>query len=221
MKSLIVPASAANVVLTGDWITGLWILLSKVTKTLELRFFAVNDWVVPTPTAVISRVSGTGWSAFAAVSATLNLFSATFTAKTVDGNLFVTPIPVIVVAAIPIFIVVPLPIGLYVISSPVWKKWLSITNWLFTKSIMVSSSESKTLWNIGLPSFVKLNENLMSLSVPVYVPSCDFNLESVKVTKPTPPVPVSLRLYWNTFVVTAVFAGGVKRSSRSPPDADE
>jgi len=40
-------------------------------------------------------------------------------------------------------------------------------------------------------------------------------------TKPTPPVPVSLKLYWNTFVVIAVFAGGVKRSSISPSDVDE
>ena len=39
-----------------------------------------------------------------------------------DGNLLVTPIPVIVVAAIPMFMVVPPPIGLYVNSSPVWKK---------------------------------------------------------------------------------------------------
>jgi len=35
IKSLTVPASAANVVLTGDWITGLWILLSRVIKALE------------------------------------------------------------------------------------------------------------------------------------------------------------------------------------------
>ena len=66
-----------------------------------------------------------------------------------------------------------------------------------------------------------MNENLISFSVPVYEPSTDFNLESVNVTKPTPPVPVSLKLYCNTLVVTAVFAGGVKRSSISPPEADE
>ena len=48
-----------------------------------------------------------------------------------------------------------------------------------------------------------------------------FNLESVNVTNPTPPVPVSVKLYWNTLVVIAVFAGGVKRSSISPPVADE
>ena len=52
----------------------------------------------------------------------------------------------------------------------------------------------------------------MSFSVPVYEPSADFNLEFVNVTKPTPPVPVSVKLRWNTFVVIAVFAGGVKRS---------
>ena len=52
----------------------------------------------------------------------------------------------------------------------------------------------------------------MSFSVPVYEPSADFNLESVNVTKPTPPVPDSLKLYWNTLVVIAVFAGGFKRS---------
>ena len=61
----------------------------------------------------------------------------------------------------------------------------------------------------------------MSFSVPVYEPSADFNLEFVNVTKPTPPVPVSVKLYWNTLVVIAVFAGGVKRSSISPPVADE
>ena len=55
----------------------------------------------------------------------------------------------------------------------------------------------------------------------MYDPSADFNLESVNVTKPTPPVPVSLKFYCNTLVVTAVFAGGVKRSSISPPEADE
>ena len=43
----------------------------------------------------------------------------------------------------------------------------------------------------------------------------------MKVTKPTPPVPVSVKLYWNTFVVTAVFAGGVNLSSKSPPDVEE
>ena len=76
------------------------------------------------------------------------------------------------------------------------------------------------LWNIASPVFFKLNENLISLSVPVYDPSADFNLESVNVTNPTPPVPVSLKLYWNTLVVIAVFAGGVNRSPIPPPVAD-
>ena len=61
----------------------------------------------------------------------------------------------------------------------------------------------------------------MSFSVPVYEPSIDFNLELVNVTKPTPPPPLSVKLYWNTLVVIAVFAGGVKRSSISPPEAVE
>ena len=61
----------------------------------------------------------------------------------------------------------------------------------------------------------------MSFSVPVYEPSTDFNLESVNVTKPTPPPPLEVKLYWNTFVVIAVFAGGVSRSSKSPPEAVE
>ena len=61
----------------------------------------------------------------------------------------------------------------------------------------------------------------MSFSVPVYEPSADFNLEFVNVTKPTPPVQVSVKLYWNTLVVIAVFAGGVKRISISPHVAEE
>ena len=68
-------------------------------------------------------------------------------------------------------------------------------NVLFVTSTTAASSESNVLWNIGSPVCVKLNENLISLSVPVYVPSADFNLESVNVTNPTPPVPVSLKLY--------------------------
>ena len=60
-------------------------LLSRVTNTLELRLVEVNDWVVPTPTDVISRTLGTVWSASAAVLATLNLFSAILTANTVEG----------------------------------------------------------------------------------------------------------------------------------------
>ena len=59
IKSVSDAASNDSLTSTGDCITGLWILLSRVTKTLELRFFAVNDWVVPTPTAVRSRTLGT------------------------------------------------------------------------------------------------------------------------------------------------------------------
>ena len=94
-------------------------------------------------------------------------------------------------------------------------------NVLFVTSTIAGSSELNVLWNIASPVCFILNENLMSFSVPVYEPSTDFNLESVNVTKPTPPVPVSLKLYWNTFVVMAVFAGGVKRSSISPSGVDE
>ena len=75
-KSVSDSASNVNFTLIGDWITGLWMLLSRVTKTLELRFFAVKDWVVPIPTDVISRTFGTVWSASDAVLANLNLFSA-------------------------------------------------------------------------------------------------------------------------------------------------
>ena len=221
IKSVVVPASNDRLVSIGDCITGLWILLSRVTNTLELRFFEVNEWVVPTPTALISRTDGTGWRASVAVPQTLNLFSAILTAYTVDGSLFVNPNPTTVVAAIPILIVVPAPVGVYVISSPVWKKWLSTINVLFVTSTTDTSDASNVLWNIGSPVCVKLNENLISLSVPVYDPSWAFSLESVNVTNPTPPVPVSVKLYWNTLVVTAVFAGGVKRSSISPPDVDE
>ena len=91
----------------------------------------------------------------------------------------------------------------------------------FVTSTTAASDELNVLWNIGSPACFKGNENLMSFSVPVYEPSADFNLEFVNVTKPTPPVPVSVKLYWNTLVVMAVFAGGVKRSSISPPDAVE
>ena len=94
-------------------------------------------------------------------------------------------------------------------------------NVLFVTSTTAASSELNVLWNIASPACFILNENLISFSVPVYDPSADFNLESVNVTKPTPPVPVSLKLYCNTLVVTAVFAGGVKRCSISPPEADE
>ena len=76
IKSVVVSTSNDSFVWTGDCMTGLWILLSRVTKTLELRFFAVKDWVVPIPTDVISRTFGTVWSASAAVLANLNLFSA-------------------------------------------------------------------------------------------------------------------------------------------------
>ena len=53
------------------------------------------------------------------------------------------------------------------------------------------------MWKIESTVCFKLNENLTSFSVPVYDPSEDFNLESVNVTSPTPPVPDSLKLYWN------------------------
>ena len=91
----------------------------------------------------------------------------------------------------------------------------------FVTSTTAVSDESNVLWNIGSPACFRGNENLISFSVPVYEPSADFNLEFVNVTKPTPPVPVSLKFLWNTLVVIAVFAGGVKRSSISPPDAVE
>ena len=213
--------SDTNVVLTGDWIAGLWILLSRVIKALELRFLDVNAWVVPTPTADTSITLGIVWSASAAVLESLNLFSATLTANTVDGNLFVTPIPLIEVVPIPILIVVPAPVGVYVNSSPVWKKWLLTINVSFVTSTTASSDESNTLWKIESPLCSKLNENLTSFSVPVYDPSSDLYLEFVNVTKPTLSDPVSLKLYWNTLVVIALFAGGVIRSSISPPVADE
>ena len=76
MKSVSNAASKDSLTFTGDCITGLWILLSRVIKALELRFFEVNEWVVPTPTADTSITFGIAWSASAAVLATLNLFSA-------------------------------------------------------------------------------------------------------------------------------------------------
>ena len=79
-------------------------------------------------------------------------------------------------------------------------------------STTAASDESNVLWNIESPACFRGNENLISFSVPVYEPSIDFNLELVNVTKPTPPPPLSVKLYWNTLVVIAVFAGGVKRS---------
>ena len=94
-------------------------------------------------------------------------------------------------------------------------------NVLFVTSTTAASDESNVLWNIGSPACFRGNENLMSFSVPVYEPSADFNLEFVNVPKPTPPVPVSVKLRWNTLVVIAVFAGGVKRISISPPVAEE
>ena len=66
---------------------------------------------------------------------------------------------------------------------------------LFVTSTTAASDELNVLWNIGSPACFRGNENLMSFSVPVYEPSADFNLESVNVTKPTPPVPDSLKLY--------------------------
>ena len=69
-KSVVVSASNESFDSMGDCITGLWILLSRVTNTLELRLVEVNDWVVPTPTDVISRTLGTVWSASVAVLAT-------------------------------------------------------------------------------------------------------------------------------------------------------
>ena len=92
---------------------------------------------------------------------------------------------------------------------------------MFVTSTTAGSDALNVLWNIESPTCFRGNENLISFSVPVYKPSIDFNLESVNVTKPTPPPPLELKLYWNTFVVTAVFAGGVQRSSISPPEADE
>ena len=80
MKSVSDWASNDNLTFTGDWITGLWILLSKAIRAFELRLVAVNEWVVPTPTALISRTDGTGRSAAVAVPQTLNLFSAILTA---------------------------------------------------------------------------------------------------------------------------------------------
>ena len=92
---------------------------------------------------------------------------------------------------------------------------------MFVTSTTAGFSELNVLWNIESPVCFILNENLISFSVPVYEPSTDFNLESVNVTKPTPPVPVSLKLYWKTLVSINVFAGGVRRSSMSPSDVDE
>ena len=95
------------------------------------------------------------------------------------------------------------------------------TNVLSVTSTTAGSDALNVLWNIESPACFRGNENLISFSVPVYEPSMDFNLESVNVTKPTPPPPVEVKLYWNTFVVTAVFTGGVNLSSISPPDVDE
>ena len=86
IKSVSDTTSNDSFVLIGDCMTGLWMLLSSVTKTLELRFVEVNDWVVPTPTDVISRTVGTLWSASVALAATLNLFSAILTAYTLEGR---------------------------------------------------------------------------------------------------------------------------------------
>ena len=71
-------------------------------------------------------------------------------------------------------------------------------NVLFVTSTTDASDESNVLWNIGSLACFRGNENLMSFSVPVYEPSIDFNLELVNVTKPTPPPPLSVKLYWNT-----------------------
>ena len=110
MTSEVVNAWSESVVVIAVPTTGDWMILSKQTITLAFWFVDTNLWDVPIPTFVRLTVSGIDNSAFCAVSAILILLSSTFTANTLDGNLFVAPTPTNpLVVPIPIACVVPAP----------------------------------------------------------------------------------------------------------------
>ena len=100
-------ASALRLEVTALETNGDCITLSILTITLAFWFFAVSEWVVPTPTAERVRGLGTTFNASSAVAANLIVESFTLTAYTVSGSLSVEPTPGIVAVTIPIFAVVP------------------------------------------------------------------------------------------------------------------
>ena len=89
--------------------TGVWITLSRLTKTLLFAFLEVREWEVPIPTAVISKITGLAFKASSAVAANFRFESSDFTANTFDGSLSVDPTPGMVVVLIPIAWLVPAP----------------------------------------------------------------------------------------------------------------
>ena len=168
IRSSVVNISLARVVVTAVDTIGDWTILSKQSRTLAFAFVATNLWEVPIPTLVKLTDSGTERRAFLALSVTLMKLSSTLIANTSLGNLSVHPIPVNpLVFAIPIAWVVPAPAWTYLIFSPLTKKWLGISIVSSVMSMIVESLPSKLLSKIVSWLCVKLNDLLISLSVPV------------------------------------------------------
>ena len=146
---------------------GCWTMLSILIIHLEFCFLEVNEWEVPTPTAVMSIKVGLVFNAFSADVASCNLLSSFLTANTVEGSLSVTPTPGIDWDAISIADVVPVPVYLYSSSSPVTKKWLGIITLSVIVLTTVEAPPTKSLLNIGFSLWVSSNDLLTSVSVAV------------------------------------------------------
>ena len=147
---------------TGDWIT-----LSRVNNTFAFWFVDTNLWLVPIPTLVRSNVLGTLLNAFSAVFASLIVSSLTLTTKTSSGNSVVFPTPAKLLWAIPIADPI-LPTCLYLIVSPVTKKWFGILIVSAEILTILLSLPVKYCSNIGLLSWNNPNSLLIAFSVPWY-----------------------------------------------------
>ena len=143
---------------------GDWTILSIDSKHFSLDSVEIKKWPVPIPRASTSRTWGLASKAWVADAATLIERSASFTTNNVGGNLSVDPTPGIVVVTIPIGELSPE--CLYVICSPVTKKWFGSINWFVDVSTIVESDPSKYFSNTVFPLCLISNRLLISLSVP-------------------------------------------------------
>ena len=109
------------------------------------------------------------FNASSALLASLIMFSLCLITKTLDGIRVVDPIPAKLVFAILIASVVNPVLTLYLISSPVTKKWFGISNVLLLKLTVTSLDPSKFLLKISSFLYWRLNCFLTVFSVPSYV----------------------------------------------------
>ena len=161
---------SASTVVTAVDTTGDWITLSIATTTLAFWFVAINLWEVPIPTLSRSTTTGIDLSAFSALVAILIKLSSTFTAyKFSSGRNVVLEVPTKLAVAIPMADEA-VPTWLYLIFSPLTKKWFGILIELvvtFTTSLLLPK---KYLSKIFSFSWVSSNALLISDSVPKYSP---------------------------------------------------